>query len=209
MSSNRPFLSNFLAAFRAHSTSLPKAGPSLSTNTSTAPNATVWTATSTPYTTTASQQTQQVHSSPRTIDPRKVVASTTGQQSTSPGPLQPTTFSPPLQHNVTPLTHGPRRPSSPGNVSEKSSTEQRRTPGTTYNASAAIGIPATSSSATSRRRGSDSSSEGGFRDVASSRGQEKWYIGGRTAGGEERYYKLSMVRRERSADRLSADRLSL
>lgn len=45
--------------------------------------------------------------------------------------------------------------------------------------------------------------------MASSRGQEKWYIGGRTAGGEERYYKLSMVRRERSADRLSADRLSL
>ncbi|TKX27442.1 hypothetical protein C1H76_0279 [Elsinoe australis] len=208
MSSNRPFLSNFLAAFRAHSTSLPKAGPSLSTSTSTAPSATVWTATSTPYTTTASQQTQQVHSSPRTIDPRKVVASTTGQQSTSPGPLQPTTFSPPLQHNVTPLTHGPRRPSSPGVVSEKTSAEQRRTPGTTYNPSAAIGIPATST-ATSRRRGSDSSSEGGFRDVASSRGQEKWYIGGRTAGGEERYYKLSMVRRERSADRLSADRLSL
>ena len=32
---------------------------------------------------------------------------------------------------------------------------------------------------------------------------------GRASGGEERYYKLSMVRRERSADRLSADRLSL
>lgn len=56
------------------------------------------------------------------------------------------------------------------------------------------------------RRGSDSSSEGGFRDVL---GGEKWYIGGRTPAGEEKYYKLSMVRRDRSADRLSADRLSL
>src|SRR6266536_3078731 len=42
------------------------------------------------------------------------------------------------------------------------------------------------------RRGSDSSSEG-FRDVL---GAEKWYIGGRTAGGEERYFKLGVVRRQ-------------
>jgi len=56
-----------------------------------------------------------------------------------------------------------------------------------------------------RRRGSDSSSEG-FRDVL---GAEKWYIGGRTAAGEERFFKLGVVRRERSIDRLSLDRLSL
>ena len=56
-----------------------------------------------------------------------------------------------------------------------------------------------------RRRGSDSSSEG-FRDVL---GGEKWYIGGRTAGGEERFFKLGVVRRARSQDRLSLDRLSL
>ena len=56
-----------------------------------------------------------------------------------------------------------------------------------------------------RRRGSDSSSEG-FRDVL---GKEKWYIGGRTAAGEERYYKLGVVKRQRSGDRLSLDRLSL
>ncbi|TVY31249.1 hypothetical protein LOCC1_G008979, partial [Lachnellula occidentalis] len=55
------------------------------------------------------------------------------------------------------------------------------------------------------RRGSDSSSEG-FRDVL---GKEKWYIGGRTATGEERYFKLGVVRRQRSGDRLSLDRLSL
>lgn len=55
------------------------------------------------------------------------------------------------------------------------------------------------------RRGSDSSSEG-FRDVLSG---EKWYIGGRTATGEERFFKLGVVRRHRSIDRLSLDRLSL
>jgi len=55
------------------------------------------------------------------------------------------------------------------------------------------------------RRGSDSSSEG-FKE---SMGAEKWYIGGRTAAGEERIYKLSMVKRPRSIDRLSLDRMSL
>ncbi|KAK2044657.1 hypothetical protein LZ31DRAFT_594579 [Colletotrichum somersetense] len=56
-----------------------------------------------------------------------------------------------------------------------------------------------------RRRGSDSSSEG-FRDVL---GADKWYIGGRTAAGEEKFFKLGTIRRVRSNDRLSLDRLSL
>lgn len=55
------------------------------------------------------------------------------------------------------------------------------------------------------RRGSDSSSEG-FHETM---GAEKWYIGGRTATGEERFYKLGMVKRHRSADRLSLDKLSI
>lgn len=55
------------------------------------------------------------------------------------------------------------------------------------------------------RRGSDSSTEG-FRDVL---GTEKWYIGGRTATGEEKYFKLGVIRRQKSRDRLSLDRLSL
>jgi len=55
------------------------------------------------------------------------------------------------------------------------------------------------------RRGSDSSSEG-FRDVL---GAEKWYIGGRTGTGEERFFKMGVVKRHRSIDRLSLDRLSL
>ncbi|KAI9903845.1 hypothetical protein N3K66_000374 [Trichothecium roseum] len=57
----------------------------------------------------------------------------------------------------------------------------------------------------SRRRGSDSSSEG-FRDVI---GADKWYIGGRTPGGEEKFFKLGVVKRVRSNDGLSLDRLSL
>ncbi len=63
----------------------------------------------------------------------------------------------------------------------------------------------TDGSYSGRRRGSDSSSEG-FRDVL---GADKWYIGGRTAAGEEKFFKLGVVRRVRSGDRLSLDRLSL
>lgn len=55
------------------------------------------------------------------------------------------------------------------------------------------------------RRGSDSSTEG-FREV---HGAEKWYIGGRTATGEEKFFKLGVIKRQRSRDRLSLDRLSL
>ncbi|PNY27168.1 Uncharacterized protein TCAP_02905 [Tolypocladium capitatum] len=71
-------------------------------------------------------------------------------------------------------------------------------------ATAASGIPIPSPSG-GRRRGSDSSSEG-FRDAL---GADKWYIGGRTAGGEERFFKMGVVRRVRSNDGLSLDRLSL
>lgn len=66
-------------------------------------------------------------------------------------------------------------------------------------------IPAAGGSGSAHRRGSDSSSEG-FRDVL---GADKWYIGGRTAGGEEKFFKLGVVKRVRSQDRLSLDRLSL
>ncbi|KAJ2895620.1 hypothetical protein MKZ38_006295 [Zalerion maritima] len=57
-----------------------------------------------------------------------------------------------------------------------------------------------------RRRGSESSSEG-FREVNPAGGP--WYIGGRTAAGEEKFFKLGVVRRVKSIDRLSIDRLSL
>lgn len=56
-----------------------------------------------------------------------------------------------------------------------------------------------------RRRGSDSSTEG-FRDAI---GADKWYIGGRTATGEEKFFKLGVIKRVRSNDGFSLDRLSL
>lgn len=70
-------------------------------------------------------------------------------------------------------------------------------------ATGGINIPGASSP--THRRGSDSSSEG-FRDVL---GTDKWYIGGRTAAGEEKFFKLGVVRRVKSNDGLSLDRLSL
>lgn len=57
-----------------------------------------------------------------------------------------------------------------------------------------------------QRRGSDSSNaSGGFMDAL---GSDKWYIGGRTAGGDEKFYRLGMVtgasgKRVQSLDRLS------
>ncbi|KAK8106485.1 hypothetical protein PG999_009844 [Apiospora kogelbergensis] len=67
------------------------------------------------------------------------------------------------------------------------------------------GMPIPAGAGSGHRRGSDSSTEG-FRDA---RGADKWYIGGRTAGGEEKFFKLGVVKRVRSNDRLSLDRLSL
>jgi len=209
MSTNRPFLSNFLAAFRAHSSAIPKAGPTITSSSTSAQ--TVWANTS--LSSTAAQQQQQsqfsTSSAPRTIsDPRKAAPNTTARQP-SPGPATTgaVTFSPPLQHNVSPLTHGPRSPPSPGTMTPNGmpvyGPQNKPTP--SYPTPQEVGV-----GRHRNRRGSDSSSDGGcgFRDV-SRPGGERWYIGGRTTGGEERYYKLSMVRRERSEDRLSADRLSL
>lgn len=93
----------------------------------------------------------------------------------------------PRTHSTSPLSRSPGPSNSPG-------------------AGAAEGVEKGRYIPNSRgRRGSDASSEG-FRDVL---GAEKWYIGGRTATGEERYFKLGVVRRQTSRDRLSLDRLSL
>lgn len=94
----------------------------------------------------------------------------------------------PRTHSASPLSRSPGPGSSPGGVDGAQQMQNGR-----Y-------IPNSRG-----RRGSDSSSEG-FRDVL---GAEKWYIGGRTATGEERYFQLGVVRRQTSRDRLSLDRLSL
>ncbi|PBP18435.1 hypothetical protein BUE80_DR010813 [Diplocarpon rosae] len=163
MSTQRPFFSNFLAAFRAHSAlQTGKATSSSSSSTQTASS----------YTTSPSQ-------------PRTISAPTSSSTSTASKPSGATTTAltslhSPRTHSTSPLSRSPGSP-----AAEKEA--QGR-----YMSSRA-------------RRGSDSSSEG-FRDVM---GAEKWYIGGRTAAGEERYFKLGVIKRQTSRDRLSLDRLSL
>ncbi|KAL8798809.1 MAG: hypothetical protein Q9223_007836 [Gallowayella weberi] len=189
MPTNRPFFANFLAAFRAHS-ALTASKPS----------------TSPPSVTTAtptSQFTLPSNSAARTI-------------TTSHSPSQPSTQ--------------PQQPSSspPNPTQLKSSTASPPTTSATataaFSAAAAAAGPLShrahhaSTSPPPRsptnapftrvpqRRGSDSSSEGGFREVL---GGEKWYIGGRTATGEERFYRMGIVKREKSWDKRSFDQLSL
>lgn len=185
------FLFNFLAAFRAHSQPLPKPQSTRTTaagvNTGTQ---TLWTAATQSNPKTSSHESV---SSPRPINTKGqhyTTAASTAGYSTSPGDYKPA-----LQHNVTPQTHLPRRSSSPVYGPPNKPSPSYPTSGF-------------GESSRRRRRGSDSSSDsGGFRDVRG--GGEKWFVGGRTAGGEERYYQLGVIRRERSSDRVSADQLSL
>lgn len=152
MSSNRPFFSNFLAAFRAQS-AIQKAA----TSHNPAP---------TPQNAgNGAARAMSSKASPSTPGATTAAVHATGQ------------FQPTRQH-TTPY--------------------HRSTSPTTK----AFPIPGASRR---DRRGSDSSNEG-FREVM---GTEKWYIGGRTAAGEEKFYKLGMVKKHRSVDRLSLDRLSI
>ncbi|KAF2199442.1 hypothetical protein GQ43DRAFT_116498 [Delitschia confertaspora ATCC 74209] len=165
MTTNRPFFSNFLAAFRAQS-AIQKAATSQASATN-------------PYShsPSASNGTSTHHSSGTT----RTLTTKTGQSPTggTTATIQATgQFQPSRQHAPPPY----HRSTSPG--------------------AAAFPIPGTTRK---DRRGSDSSSEG-FREVG---GADKWYIGGRTAAGEEKFYKLGMIKKHRSNDRLSLDRLSI
>ncbi|KAF2129081.1 hypothetical protein P153DRAFT_357543 [Dothidotthia symphoricarpi CBS 119687] len=108
---------------------------------------------------------------------------------------------------ITAKTRSPSPGATPGAVQTTSQFQPTRQHATPYHRSTspttkAFPIPGASQR---HRRGSDSSSEG-FNEVL---GAEKWYIGGRTATGEEKFYKLGMVKRHQSADRLSLDKLSI
>ncbi len=171
MPTNRPFFTNFLAAFRAHS-ALQK-----TTSLSVSPAG----ASSQPtHTSTAAASTANTHSNSAS-NPRSIATKGTQQSFgattaavQAAGHRQST-----RQQSTSPVSRSPMSPTSPTSP-----------PGGMMSRS---------------RRGSDSSSEG-FRDAL---GAEKWYIGGRSAAGEERYYRLGVVKRHRSVDRLSIDRLSL
>jgi hypothetical protein len=202
MSTQRPFFGSFLAAFRAHSPQLSKSSSSISVSAAAASSASIWTAAATQQqaaSTAANDNQTAVTAIPTTSSrPINVKSNHYAAQATAAAQdRQLVTSLSPLQHNVSPQTHLPRTPSSTGlpvygppnkpAPSYPSCQDVRR-----------------------GRRGSDSSFEsGGFREVRPPAGSEKWFIGGRTASGEEKYYKLSMIKRERSWDRISADQLSL
>jgi hypothetical protein len=159
MSTNRPFFSNFLAAFRAQS-AIQKAATSQAAAGS--------------YSHNSATTSQGSTSTTRTI--------TTKAGPTSPGATAAAVqaagqFQPTRQH------------AAPYHRSTSPTTKAFPIPGASRR----------------DRRGSDSSNEG-FHEVM---GAEKWYVGGRTATGEEKFYKLGLVKRHRSVDRLSVDRLSI
>ncbi|KAI4237893.1 MAG: hypothetical protein LQ349_001493 [Xanthoria aureola] len=196
MPTNRPFFTNFLAAFRAHSaltasktsTSPPSVTTAPTTSQFTLPSTssaarTITTATSTP----ATQPTPQNPSPTPPNAPSSHLKASTASPPLSTSAANPLSAAAaaaaatagPLSHRARQTSTSPPPPRSP-----------TQTPFTR--------VP--------QRRGSDSSSEGGFREVL---GGEKWYIGGRTAAGEERFYRMGIVRRERSWEGRSFDRLSL
>ena len=184
MPTNRPFFANFFAVFRAHS-AVTKAS-------STATNSNITTTTSTTTSSPFAAQTVP-GSAARTITTK---AASSNQTQTSPG-VTTAAVQAANQHlrqaSSSPQTHTHTPSSFGGRHTNQSPLQSPASP--------------TRTSGWARRRGSDSSSDsGGFREVL---GAEKWYVGGRTAGGDERFLALKMVRKEGSWERRSADQLSL
>lgn len=198
---NRPFFANFFAAFRTHA-AFQKAAPAALTASS-----------------SASQQTASQHNTPR---PRS--------RSTSPAPAPTPSQARPIATKSSPQTTS----STAAAVAAHALQAARSPPPNTYRAPSTSPPPSPGPSYTPPRSPHPRNSNGGFqkgrtpsqtrcagprssidsdssgnpwRDAFS--GGQNWYIGGRTANGEERFYKLGMVRRYTSADRLSLDRLSL
>ncbi|KAF2182848.1 hypothetical protein K469DRAFT_711561 [Zopfia rhizophila CBS 207.26] len=164
MTTNRPFFSNFLAAFRAQS-AIQKAATSPSATAPYSHNPPSTSSSTSGHTSSATAKTITTKAGPSSPGATTAAVEAAGR-------FQPTRQHPAPYHRST----------SPS--------------------AKAFPIPGASRK---DRRGSDSSNEG-FREVM---GAEKWYIGGRTAAGEEKFYKLGMMKRQRSVDRLSLDRLSI
>jgi hypothetical protein len=193
MSTNRPFFASFLSAFRARS-GFQKASTS-------ATGAVSGASLSKAHKAAAMSTAQNVAAS-------SMMSQSNTSQGTSP---QPTSSVSPWDIKGDTKLAGPSATSvSPVAVSyqrQHHHHHHHNSPGTSPGPSRGFrnGALSPTSNATSRRRGSDSSSEG-FREIM---GPEKWFIGGRTTAGEEKFYRLEMIRKPRSLDRLSADRLSI
>jgi hypothetical protein len=186
MTTNRPFFSNFLTAFRARS-GVQKASTSPTGAISGASLSSAYAQAAHHQTTSTSQTTNFSTSRLAASSHTKPVQQASTQATSAPTSSTATTptgfpSSARRHHSTSPYS---RSPGSPG-------------PG--LRAVGGIASPVGK-----QRRGSDSSSDG-FREPLAA---DKWYIGGRTAAGEEKFYKLSMVKKPRSLDRLSIDRMSL
>ncbi|KAF7590540.1 hypothetical protein BBP40_002681 [Aspergillus hancockii] len=175
MSTNRPFLANFLAAFRAQSTyKASAAGSQAATGTSSSLSPTQ-----------ISQSARAIATKASNSGASPDASSTTHyhhhHHSTS-----STSHSRPQSHTRSPLNHPPPAGDSP----VPSSSASPPAPSSPPTPASSNPIPI-ANGPDRQRRGSDSSSgSGGFRDAL---GPEKWYIGGRTPAGEERFYRLGMV----------------
>jgi hypothetical protein len=220
MSTNsRPFFSSFLSAFRARSGVQKASSSTTGGGVSGASLSSVYKAAA------AQQQKAQVHGqaipqsggTPTGSNTSQTQLATSLTKTGTNGHLKETATgtSPPAasafggaRHHQ-PRTHHthtiPRHIAAPRQSTP--SPPMSRSPGQSANTPTAHGPFASSgfSSPQRQRRESDSSSDG-FREVM---GSEKWYIGGRTAAGEEKFYKLGLVKRPRSLDRVSLDRISL
>ncbi|KAF2145879.1 uncharacterized protein K452DRAFT_102617, partial [Aplosporella prunicola CBS 121167] len=207
----RPFFSNFLAAFRAQSAFQKAASPPSSAQQQPSyATAAAGGAASPPSSSSSSSSasaspydtdTSSAPAGPRNIHSKPHHSSATAH-------FQPTTTTRP--HHATAAAYA----KSPGSPAHTSHATHSAANNNSYASPASPASPPFPIPHAKQRRGSDSSSDGGFRErVSSAAGPgaapEKWYIGGRTATGEERFYKLGMVKRARSIDRLSLDRLSL
>lgn len=187
MSSQRPFFANFFTAFRARTTTGAFQAKSSTTTGAVSP---LYAATSQFCTSTS---TAAGSAAPRNVSP-KGTADIAPQHSV-PQPIKGANashFNPTAIVSASPGTTFYRRPPSPS-----PSHHLTRSPGHI--------TPTQMTRGRQRRDSGSSNTSGGFIDAS---GPEKWYIGGRTATGEERFYQLGMVtgsngRRVRSLDRLS------
>lgn len=184
----RPFFANFFSAFRARTNPTFQAKSSPVGSGSLAASAHVSTTTTTVMSNTRSITT-------------KIGDSTTHSQISSSVTSPSRTTSTPFSAAAAAVAASSHRYTPPYSRSPGTSS-----PGGPHNM--AISPPGTATPLTRgrQRRGSDSSnSSGGFMDAL---GPDKWYVGGRTATGEEKFYRLGLVtgapgRRVRSLDRLS------
>lgn len=189
MSTNRPFLANFLAAFRAQSTykastagTPSAAGPSSSLSATQIAQGARAIATKAGAGSNATSSADQASSSTTAA----VQAASNHHYHHHPSSAAAaSSHARPHSHPRPSLNQTPASTESPASsVSTPLAPSSPPTPASSNPIPIADGHDR-------QRRGSDSSSgSGGFRDAL---GPEKWYIGGRTAGGEERFYRLGMV----------------